>query len=239
MDAAASIPPSLQILAISSDDSLTLQVKTQLQTLNASVHECCNAEFGLKQAIEQSWHLVYIDTHGSSIYGIDLCRQIRAQRPYLPIIMLVEESRQTDGVIGLESGADDYLAKPLNLLELTARTKALLRRQLLQNLPAATIAKIQFKEFTLDKNTRELTVAGNTIPLTAREFELVWLFANHPNKVFSRSELLDKVWGYQHDGYEHTVNSHINRLRSKVKATCSSDGFLETVWGVGYRLRVA
>ena len=146
---------------------------------------------------------------------------------------------ELDRVLGLETGADDYLTKPFSVLELAARVRAILRR--VENLrdPAAQIAAdhdaIQVGAINIDPTRRSVTLDGKAVELTAREFDLLEYFARHPGRVFRRAELLDHVWGYGHEGYEHTVNSHINRLRSKIEEDPSRPEVIVTVWGVGYK----
>jgi DNA-binding response OmpR family regulator len=143
-------------------------------------------------------------------------------------------------ILGLELGADDYLAKPFSVLELVARVKALLRRvEALAKDSRIDAGSLQIAGLTIDPLTREAAVDGAPIELTPREFDLLYFFAQHPGKVFSRMDLLNAVWGYQHEGYEHTVNTHINRLRAKIEADPAQPERILTVWGRGYKLAVA
>jgi DNA-binding response OmpR family regulator len=152
--------------------------------------------------------------------------------------MLTAKSSELDRVLGLELGADDYLVKPFSMLELAARVKAILRRQehfeaASAAAPAATL--IEAGELRIDLDRHEVLVAGRAVDLTAKEFELLVYFARAPGRVFTRAQLLDQVWGYTHSGYEHTVNSHINRLRNKIERDPAQPAHIQTVWGVGYR----
>ncbi|MES9938471.1 MAG: response regulator transcription factor, partial [Sedimenticola sp.] len=152
--------------------------------------------------------------------------------------MLTAKSSELDRVLGLEMGADDYLTKPFSIPELIARIKALFRRvEALQQTPAVqdSPAPLQRGGLVIDTDKRKVVVEGREIDLTAREFDLLLHFASHPGQVFNRLQLLDQVWGYNHDGYEHTVNSHINRLRAKVEKDPSNPDYILTVWGVGYK----
>jgi len=151
-------------------------------------------------------------------------------------MMLTARTTELDRVLGLELGADDYLTKPFSSLELVARVKALLRRseRKHQNIPAS-VNQLTVKHLTIDKLQRNVFSYNSPVELTAREFDLLWFFASNQSRVFRRTELLDSVWGYGHEGYEHTVNSHINRLRAKIEPDPANPQLLHTVWGVGYK----
>jgi two-component system, OmpR family, response regulator len=185
------------------------------------------------------YQLVVLDLMLPDTDGLTLCRSFREQGGYVPILMLTAKSTELDRVIGLEVGADDYLTKPFSIPELMARIKALFRRVEAMQQPAAdqtdSTDSIEWDDLHIDTIRRSVTIAGRAVELTAREFELLYFFASNPGRVFSRVQLLDKVWGYNHDGYEHTVNSHINRLRSKIEQDPSSPKYVLTVWGVGYK----
>ena len=182
--------------------------------------------------------LVVLDRMLPDADGLALCREFRQAEPTLPILMLTAKSTELDRVVGLEVGADDYLVKPFSVAELVARVRALLRRvdalRRAQPEPADE-TPLKRGELVLDPGRREVRIAGNAIELTAREFDLLHFFARHPGRVFSRMQLLDKVWGYNHEGYEHTVNSHINRLRAKIEPDPAHPSYVLTVWGVGYK----
>jgi DNA-binding response OmpR family regulator len=158
--------------------------------------------------------------------------------------MLTARGGELDRVLGLELGADDYLTKPFSVLELQARVKALLRRSLVTAArttaaAAQTPTRIEQGSLSVDRMQRRAWLSGTEIVLTPREFDLLWQFVQHPGRVFTRAELLADVWGYGHDGYDHTVNSHINRLRGKLGDERAEAAFIHTVWGVGYRFEVA
>ena len=149
--------------------------------------------------------------------------------------MLTAKSTELDRIVGLELGADDYLPKPFNVRELIARVKAILRRINTKTNQSDDENIIHAGDLILEHTKRNTTIGNKSIELTAREFDLLWHFAKHPGQVFTRTQLLDSVWGYCHDGYEHTVNSHINRLRSKIEVDPSTPVYVLTVWGVGYK----
>ena len=170
--------------------------------------------------------------------GLSLCRQMRSQAEYVAILMLTAKSTEVDRVVGLEVGADDYLTKPFSLPELLARIKALFRRmEALESRSEVTDEQevIEREGLAIDVSRRTVSIDGSVVDLTAREFDLLLFFARHPGRVFSRVQLLDQVWGYNHDGYEHTVNSHINRLRAKIESNPADPRYVLTVWGVGYK----
>ncbi|RCU50841.1 response regulator transcription factor [Corallincola luteus] len=170
------------------------------------------------------------------IDGLSLCRQLRRINEDIPILMLTAKSGEQDLVMGLESGADDYLSKPFSVLELQARVKALLRRYHRHHQQQETgPAPILVDELAIDPATRLVHVAEQLVNLTATEFELLWHMASQPGRVFSRDQLLNQVWGHRHDGYAHTVNSTVNRLRSKLELDPAQPKWIHTVWGVGYK----
>ena len=194
---------------------------------------------GLAAARAKNYDLLVLDLMLPGTDGLTICRELRAGPHYLPILMLTAKTTELDRVLGLEMGADDYLTKPFSIRELVARVKALLRRaEAMGSQPAAeeeSAEKIQCGELLIDTERRQVSVAGNNIELTAKEFDLLLYFARHPGRVYSRVQLLDQVWGYGHEGYEHTVNSHINRLRSKIESDPAKPRYVLTVWGVGYK----
>ena len=171
------------------------------------------------------------------IDGMDVCRVMRSEKNYTPVLMLTAKTSELDRVLGLEVGADDYLTKPFSVPELVARVNAILRRseQYKDSVKPELSETVQFGELCVDPATRQVLLGDDCIELTAKEFDLLWHFANNPGRVFTRSQLLSSVWGYGHDGYEHTVNSHINRLRAKIERDPAKPLYVITVWGVGYK----
>lgn len=194
---------------------------------------------GMRLATSGTWALTILDLRLPGPDGLEICRAIRRERPYQPILMLTAKSAELDRVLGLETGADDYLTKPFSVLELVARVRAIFRRiDNMQRAPRADTDSgkaISAGNLTIDPVRREVFLGSKPIELTAREFDLLDYFARNPGRVFRRAELLDKVWGYGHEGYEHTVNSHINRLRAKIESDPSKPEIIVTVWGVGYK----
>ena len=230
---------SRRILLVEDEHDIADLVVLHLGDLCDEIVVANDGHEGIRQALSQDWSLIILDLRLPGPDGLEICRAVRRERSYQPIMMLTSKSAELDRVLGLETGADDYLTKPFSVLELAARVRAILRR--VENLrdPAAKIAAdhdaIQVGTIKIDPARRRVTLGGETVELTAREFDLLEHFARHPGRVFRRAELLDRVWGYGHEGYEHTVNSHINRLRSKIEGDPSRPEVIVTVWGVGYK----
>ena len=230
------------VLIVEDDPDIANLVKLQLLDLNCDVTMSHDGIEGLELFKNSSFDLVVLDIMLPGMDGLDICKAIRAMESYVPILMLTAKSTELDRVLGLELGADDYLTKPFSVMELVARVKALFRRvdAMQSNTDKGSNSKddtTQIQVGDIDINTRARTVKVNneSISLTAREFDLLTFFAQHPGQVFTRTQLLDKVWGYGHDGYEHTVNSHINRLRAKVEKNPAKPDYILTAWGVGYK----
>ena len=187
--------------------------------------------------LKEKYDLVLLDIMLPNYNGLDICKELRQVQPIIPILLLTSMSGEADRVIGLELGADDYLTKPFSLRECIARVKALLRRSQYSQAPVEEdhTQELSFKELYIHISHRKIKLASINVDLTAREFDLLVFLASHAEQVFSRNQLLDSVWGYSHEGYEHTVNTHINRLRNKLKRSDNKPDFIQTVWGVGYK----
>jgi len=228
---------SRRILVVEDNPDIAELVALHLRDLDCEVVLATDGARGYELAAAGGWGLIILDLMLPRMEGLELCRRLRAGDSYTPILMLTAKSSEVDRVVGLEMGADDYLTKPFSIRELIARVKAIFRR--LEALgPAAQDAagqRIEAGGMTIDPDKRQVTIAGDPVELTAREFDLLLQFARHPGRVYTRQQLLDLVWGYGHDGYEHTVNSHINRLRAKIEADPSQPEYVLTVWGVGYK----
>ena len=226
-----------KILVIEDERDIADLIRLHLEDLNHVVTIARDGNMGLRDSSSRSWDLIILDLRLPGIDGLEICRRLRQKSEYVPILMLTSKSSELDRVVGLELGADDYVTKPFSVLELMARVKAILRRaELSERPPAQTRHEVQVECLTIDPATRGATVRGEPVELTAREFDLLFHFANNPGRVFRRAELLDSVWGYGHDGYEHTVNSHINRLRAKIENDPAHPELIVTVWGVGYKM---
>ena len=225
------------VLVVEDDPDISQLVRLHLQDLPCQVKLAADGIVGLAEAEAKDYDLIILDLKLPGMDGLEVCRRLRARSNYTPILMLTSKSSELDRVVGLELGADDYLTKPFSVLELTARVKAILRR--MRAVPGAGAAVpgnlVRAGALTLDLERHSVALDGKPITLTAREFDLLVHFARHPGRVYTRDQLLDQVWGYQHSGYEHTVNSHINRLRAKIERDPQNPEYIQTVWGVGYR----
>lgn len=227
-----------RILLVEDEQDIADLVVLHLGDLCDEVVVASDGHEGMRQATTRDWSLIILDLRLPGPDGLEICRAVRRERSYQPILMLTSKSSELDRVLGLETGADDYLTKPFSVLELAARVRAILRR--VENLQQPRMDDadkkcIQAGPINIDPARRHVTLDGEAVELTAREFDLLEYFARNPGRVFRRAELLDQVWGYGHEGYEHTVNSHINRLRSKIECDPSHPEVIVTVWGVGYK----
>lgn len=225
-------------LLIEDNADIARLVKMHLRDIQCEADIAGNGEEGLQRFRDRSYQLVILDLMLPGMDGLSVCRELRAEADYVPILMLTAKSTELDRILGLEIGADDYLTKPFSIPELLARAKALFRRTeaLMQRSASATQEEIISRgELVIDVIKRSVSLAGGELSLTAREFDLLVHFARQPGRVFTRIQLLDQVWGYSHEGYEHTVNSHINRLRAKIEANPAKPRYVLTVWGVGYK----
>ncbi|MDQ7054599.1 MAG: response regulator transcription factor [candidate division KSB1 bacterium] len=229
---------SRQVLIIEDDRDIADLVEIHLHDLGYTLDRAEDGRSGLEKFYDREYDLVILDLMLPGLDGLEVCKRIREENKYTAILMLTAKSEELDKVLGLELGADDYLTKPFSVRELVARIKAIFRRldadeERMQ--ARYQSEQVRLGELCLDLKKRKVTLAGQPIELTAKEFDLLALFATHPGRAFSRQELLDLVWGYQFTGYEHTVNSHINRLRSKIEQNPAKPVYIKTVWGIGYR----
>ncbi|MCP5195974.1 MAG: response regulator transcription factor [Gammaproteobacteria bacterium] len=229
---------SRRVLLVEDDRDIATLVKLHLQDIHCETDIAACGREALTDYASQRYDLVILDLMLPDLDGLTVCQKLRIGGDYVPILMLTAKSSEIDRVLGLELGADDYLTKPFSFPELLARVKALLRRaEALSGHRDAPSDKerITRGELVIETDKRRAMLANCELSLTAKEFDLLLHFARYPGRVFSRSQLLDQVWGYGHDGYEHTVNSHINRLRAKLEPNPAEPRYLLTVWGVGYK----
>ncbi|MEC7376760.1 MAG: response regulator transcription factor [Pseudomonadota bacterium] len=228
------------VLIIEDNPGIGELVRMQVSDLGMTPVLVDRGDTGLERFRAGGIDLVILDLMLPGLDGLAVCREIRSGPGYVPVLMLTAKSTELDRVLGLEMGADDYLTKPFSVAELAARIKALFRRvdAFAKGTSAGEDAgEIEVDRLRIDPVRRRVSVDNQPVELTAREFDLLWHFATHPGRVFSRAQLLDAVWGYNHEGYEHTVNTHINRLRNKIEADPADPHYVQTVWGVGYRFR--
>lgn len=229
-----------RILIVEDDHDIAHLIALHLGEVGYQVDAVHDGVAGLERAASGHYDLIVLDVVLPKLSGTELCQRLRAGANYTLILMLTARSSELDRVLGLELGADDYLTKPFSFRELQARVKALLRRkaqieQAIQTLPGV----IQVDDLIIDVENRSVTFNGHPLHLTNKEFDLLLQFAQHPGRVYTRTQLLDLVWGYGYEGFEHTVNSHINRLRSKLEDDPTNPKYIQTVWGLGYRFATA
>lgn len=230
------------VLVVEDDPDIADLIRVNLTELGIQTTLMQNGRSALESAKNENFDLMLLDVILPDVSGLDICREIRSQKPEQAILMLTAKSSETDRVLGLELGADDYMTKPFSTRELQARVRSHLRRtdvyRQSKSTPSNASVNSSLAIGLMEINTvhHTVTVEGQIMALTSTEFDLLHYLASHPNQVFNRSQLLEHVWGYHHSGYEHTVNSHINRLRAKIEKNCNSPKIIETVWGVGYKL---
>lgn len=224
-----------KVLVVEDDPDILQLVSLHLRDLDCEVTGSENGNEGLKLALEGNFDLIVLDLMLPGLDGISICQKLRALENYTPILMLTAKAEEFDKVLGLESGADDYLTKPFGIREFIARVKAILRRQNRQQKSEEEQPPLSHGGLLIDREKRKVTVSGERVDLTPKEFDLLILLAENPGRSYDRDQLLSSVWGYEFNGYEHTVNSHINRLRSKIEPDVSTPQYILTTWGVGYR----
>ena len=226
-----------KVLIIEDDPDIADLLELHLKDLDLNLDRAEDGEYGLQKALQSDYELVILDLMLPKLNGLDVCKKIREQKKSLPILMLTAKSEEFDKVLGLELGADDYMTKPFSIRELMARIKAIIRRvnAVIEDQVSSDVKELIFGPLIVNLEKRKVILTGKNIELTAKEFDLLALFASNPGKAYTRENLLNIVWGYQFSGYEHTVNSHINRLRAKIEKDPAQPLFIRTVWGVGYK----
>jgi two-component system, OmpR family, response regulator len=226
-----------RILVVEDEPHIAQLIALHLEDMGCEVAQAATLAAAERQ-LGRGLDLVVLDLMLPDGDGLDLCRAMRQRRDFTPILILTARSSETDRVVGLELGADDYLTKPFSVRELVARVRAILRRvELTAGAAMGAEERIEVDGLLIDRARRQVAIGGRPIQLTAREFELLAHFAAHPGRVYTRTQLLDLVWGSDCGSYEHTVSSHINRLRAKIEPDPAHPHYLQTVWGVGYRFR--
>ena len=226
-----------RVLIVEDDAHIANLLRMHLRDEGYDVTHAASGDDGLRLLEDNDWSALVLDLMLPGVDGLEICRRARAMTRYTPIIITSARASEVHRILGLELGADDYLAKPFSMLELVARIKALLRRveAMAQN-ARIDAGAIEVAGIRIDPVARTAGVDGNVLDLTPREFDLLHFFARHPDQVYSRMELLNQVWGHRHEGYEHTVNTHINRLRTKIERDPATPRRILTVWGRGYKL---
>jgi DNA-binding response OmpR family regulator len=228
-----------KVLIIEDDKDIADLIAIHIADLGFEIDKAFDGKEGLLKALNNVYKIILLDIRLPGLDGVEICKKIRQEKNHTPILMVTSKSEEIDKIIGLEIGADDYITKPFSIRELIARVKAILRRaELTQQVkPSDVNEKIKCEGLYINVTLRNVEVHGKRIELSPKEFDLLVLFASNPGRTYTRTQLLDQVWGYQFEGYEHTVNSHINRLRTKIEKNLNEPEFLLTTWGVGYKFR--
>ncbi|MFS8086503.1 MAG: response regulator transcription factor [Acidobacteriota bacterium] len=239
-EAAATAPApaaKTSLLIIEDDDNISTAIEEYFSRAGYAVNAAPDGIAGIDAAVKNRPDVVVLDLMLPKMDGLAVCKELRQKNPQMPILMLTAKDDVVDKVLGLEMGADDYITKPFSLRELEARIKSVLRRT------RAAVATGDGKDETpivrgtlrIDPVTREVTIAERHVELTPKEFDLLRLFAGNPGRVFPRKYLLEKIWDYSYEGYDRTIDSHINRLRAKIEQNPDNPQLVLTVWGIGYK----
>ncbi|APA65865.1 response regulator transcription factor [Maribacter sp. 1_2014MBL_MicDiv] len=223
-----------RILIIEDDPEIIKLLELHLSDVSYETTMAMDGDEGLQLALQNDYELILLDLTLPSLDGVEVCRRLRATKN-TPVIMLTAKSEEIDRVLGLEIGADDYMTKPFSIRELLARIKAVLRRTKDTGKKQEDTSIISAEGLTIDIDKRKVVVDDYKIELSPKEFELLVLMASNPGRNYTRTELLNMIWGYNFEGYEHTVNSHINRLRAKIESDMANPTYILTTWGVGYK----
>lgn len=223
-----------QILIIEDDPEIIKLLEIHLTDLIYTTSKAMDGEVGLQMALANDYDLILLDLTLPTMDGVEICKKLRKQKN-TPVIMLTAKSEEIDRVLGLEIGADDYITKPFSIRELLARIKAVMRRTDSSKVEKENSSAISAEGLLIDIDKRKVILDDKRVELSPKEFELLVLMASNPGRNYTRSELLDMIWGYNFEGYEHTVNSHINRLRAKIESDMANPTYILTTWGVGYK----
>lgn len=225
-----------EVLVIEDDPDIVELLRIHLEDLDCNVYSASTGPTGLEMAEKGHYDLIILDLMLPELDGLEICRSIRAQKVYTPILMLTAKVEEVDKIIGLETGADDYMTKPFNVREFISRVKAIFRRVTMIKEESSQPNKIiSFRGLNIDLEKHKVTIDNKKVALTPKEFDLLVLMSSHPGRSYKREELLNLVWGYEFSGYEHTVNSHINRLRAKIERDINNPAYILTTWGIGYK----
>jgi DNA-binding response OmpR family regulator len=222
-----------KVLVVDDDSHIGELVKLHLEEAGFRVTHVMDGSRGYELARSGGYDLVVLDVMLPGKGGVDICRDLRAHKITSRIMMLTNRGEEIDKILGLELGADDYVTKPFSIREVVARAKALVRRDLGPS--ERLVDPIVIGQISIDPTSRVVQLEGKALNLTSTEFDLLYFLAKHPGRAFSREHLLHAVWGYTSSAYEHTVNTHINRLRSKIEQNAAQPTYIQTVWGIGYK----
>ena len=224
-----------KILVADDDEKIRELLEIYLTKEGFAVEQAADGAEAILKAQQLKPDLIVLDIMMPVLDGMEVCRQVR-KFSQVPVIMLTARTEDEDRIMGLELGADDYLAKPFNPRELVARVKAVLRRMAHSGEELATRELVlSFAQLTINRQEYAATSSGHTVQLTAKEMDLLWHLASHPGRVFSREQLLESIWGYEYFGDTRTVDTHIKRIRQKLEVKDDSGWDIKTVWGVGYK----
>ena len=224
-----------RILVIEDQREIAQLIRLHLEGLPGKVTAISDGVEGLREARSGRYDLLVVDIRLPGCDGLQVCQALRAEGMLAPILIVSAKGADVDRIVGLEIGADDYLAKPFNVAELVARAKALLRRRTYAGREAAGTAVVQASDVLIDPAQRRVTVGSREVELTAKEFDLLFLLASSRGRVFTRTQILESLWKSPYEGYDHNVNCHINRLRLKIESDSTNPRYIVTVWGVGYK----
>jgi DNA-binding response OmpR family regulator len=232
-----SVDRKLSLLVIEDDENISTAITEYFSKTGYNVRSAADGVAGVESALQDHPDAIILDLMLPKMDGLAVCRELREKAPYIPILMLTAKDDVVDKVLGLEMGADDYITKPFNLRELDARIKSVLRRvqAASRTQSGGDEAPILRGKLRIDPAKREVTVGDRPVELTPKEFELLRLFASNPGRVFPRKYLLEKIWDYSYEGYDRTIDSHINRLRAKIEDNPENPQMVLTVWGIGYK----
>lgn len=226
----------MNILVVEDDPNIAELIAIHLRDLPAELTIMQLGWPGLDEALSGKYDFLVLDLMLPGLGGMEICRQLRQRKLYLPILMLTAKSEEQDKIAGLEMGADDYLTKPFSPGELVARVKTILRRTQRESQQLEKqLRRIERGALSIDLNMKTVSKGAQRIELTVKEYELLQLFMQNPGRSYTRQAILDEIWGEQFEGLEHTVNAHINRLRAKIEDDLSKPGYILTAWGIGYK----
>ncbi len=223
------------VLIVEDDENILELLEIHLKDMGCRVDISKDGTEVMQMVKVLPFDLIVLDLMLPKANGFDLCKQIRESDPVIPILILTARTEEADKLEGFMNGADDYITKPFSIKEFQARINAIFRRDRYLKVSENTQQVISAGDLIIEPDKRKVESRGNKLDVTPREFDLLMLLAMHPGRSYSRESLLNLVWGYDFDGFEHTVNSHINRLRAKIEPNINKPVYILTTWGVGYR----